>query len=489
MNEEDLPFNLETTDKEIDNNLVSHEEEAGFFRKAWKWLTEDKEKLGSIIFLSLFIILIIVLAALNLNLGEIMSNIIDWFYDKLTIWGIYLGVFLISIFGNFTVIFPVPYTLALIAVAQEDYILWYHILIMGLFAGAGAALGETSAWLLGKASKNVIKDGMEKQVARAQKWIDKGIAPIMILLFAATPLPDDAILIFIGLLGYALWKTVIWCFLGKIILTSFTGLIAKFIGDTNTGQVILRLFGLTDQKTPAWQSALTWIGTIVLIGVIIFVDWGDVWNKLTRSMLKRKYSFLVKTDITQQQPTMVALTSDLAPETGVPVTSDSTLWQCVLQDEKEEHPNYFDFYTVSYVLGKSANILLEPGWYEKFENNVLEKRFLKTNHYKLQKIITGKETPEEDEETQDMQDDIADKMMYVSFNSMHPETNKNYKIGFLLERLPEDKLKIKCISEREALAIKSFKSVHSELVLSKLVLLLNNLSDNPESVKKATVAF
>jgi len=223
-------------------------EKKPFFKRAWEWLTKDKQRLASIIFLFLFVVLIIVLAALRLNLGEIMGNIVYWFYNtRLGMWGIFIGVFVISIFGNFTIIFPVPYTLALVAIVTDNSIPidWWHIIIMGLFAGAGASIGEVSAWFLGKASKNVIEDGMEKQVARAQRWIDKGLAPLIIFLFAATPLPDDAILVFIGLLGYALWKTVIWCFVGKIVLTTGTGFAAKYLAQTAFGEKILWLFGLT----------------------------------------------------------------------------------------------------------------------------------------------------------------------------------------------------------------------------------------------------
>ena len=99
-------------------------EEKHPLKRFWHWLTADKERLGSIIFILLFVVLIVVLAALDKNMGEIMENIVGWFEGKVGIWGIYLGVFVISIFGNFTVIFPVPYTLALVTVATRPEISW-----------------------------------------------------------------------------------------------------------------------------------------------------------------------------------------------------------------------------------------------------------------------------------------------------------------------------------------------------------------------------
>ncbi|MFW9924740.1 MAG: hypothetical protein ACFFDW_15775, partial [Candidatus Thorarchaeota archaeon] len=196
-NFETNPQNTEETVKgkkldDVESNLVlSSEQIKNPFKRFWKWLTVDKGRLLSIIFLFLFVVLIVVLACLNLDIGGLMTNIVDWFEANLSIWGIYLGVFIISVFGNFTVIFPVPYTFVLVSVASRDYINIWNVLLMGLFAGAGAAIGEAVSWTLGRASKNVIKDSMEKQVNRAQRWIDAGLAPIMILIFAATPLPDD----------------------------------------------------------------------------------------------------------------------------------------------------------------------------------------------------------------------------------------------------------------------------------------------------------
>ena len=71
-------------------------------------------KYGGIIFITLIITLFLSLAFVNINFGQWLANTVMWFYRKFGEIGIYLGVFTISIFGNFTIIFPVPYTIALI---------------------------------------------------------------------------------------------------------------------------------------------------------------------------------------------------------------------------------------------------------------------------------------------------------------------------------------------------------------------------------------
>ena len=56
----------------------------------------------------------------------------------------YLGAFIISIFGNFTILLPVPYTLTIYAFGAT-----LNPLLLGLVCGLGATIGEFSAYILG----------------------------------------------------------------------------------------------------------------------------------------------------------------------------------------------------------------------------------------------------------------------------------------------------------------------------------------------------
>ncbi|MHA1837454.1 MAG: VTT domain-containing protein, partial [Candidatus Heimdallarchaeota archaeon] len=384
---DDIETKKTNSDIDLSDNNVTRDfevvEDKPPLKRFWHWLTKDKERLGSIIFISLFIILIIVLASLDMNFGEIMVNIVNWFEGtRLGLWGIFLGVFLISIFGNFTIIFPVPYTLALVTVATRDYIGWWQILVMGIFAGAGASIGETSAWLLGKASKKVIENSMEKQVSRAQNWIDRGLAPLIIFLFAATPLPDDAVLVFIGLLGYSLWKTIIWCFFGKIVLTAGTGLAAKYLAGTPFGTKIFWLFGLTAEggvgdPPPTWLSAIIWIASMLIIGLLLFVDWTEIWNWLTRTTQKGKYKKLVEIDqngITASTPNELVESKDYTPK-QIKMQKEASFWQCVIKIKENDYPDYYDFYTLSYIVGQQSNVQLKADWFENLNKNISDEKF------------------------------------------------------------------------------------------------------------------
>ncbi len=485
-------------EKTLEIPVENQTKKIGFFRKIWEWATKDKARIGSLIFIFLFIVIIIILAIFGTNLGDILSRIIDWFEDKIGLMGIFIGVFIISIFGNFTVIFPVPYTFALVAIATRDYVKFYHIIIMGLFAGAGAAIGETSAWLFGKASKQVIEEGMEKQVNQAKKWIEKGLAPLIIFIFAATPLPDDAVLIFIGLLGYSLWKTLIWCFLGKIILTTFTGLFTKLFVETSFGEKLLWLFGLSSENgeisvpdPKIWQSALVWFISIILIGIILFIDWSEIWNKITSIFYKRKIIKLLDLSETQK---LDENKIKGAKGTSVAFILEDHFWQCSTYDKKmsfnseidlEKNLNYFGLLSVSYAVNKPIAVHTEIFWYDKVKLDENSGFPFTITHNNIWQMKSPNENNIDEDILQNKK--LPSKSELISIWLKDTRFKKEFNFNYLVER-ENDRIRIDCIGENEAKAIKLIKKFSRELVLSKLINYLEQLEKHGEKVTKLTIS-
>ncbi|MHA2314782.1 MAG: hypothetical protein ACXACF_05790 [Candidatus Hermodarchaeia archaeon] len=117
-----------------------------------------------LVFVTFFVILLIIPLLIGLSVIDIMNAIIQWSQLAFGTLGIYIGVFLISIFGNFTVIFPVPYLLVLLLIVVN----WSNFtlidgLILGLVVGAGAAIGETTAWLLGRTQTQSLEESATGQ--------------------------------------------------------------------------------------------------------------------------------------------------------------------------------------------------------------------------------------------------------------------------------------------------------------------------------------
>ena len=94
---------------------------------------------------------------------------------------------------------------------------------VGILAGAGAALGEMTGYGLGygihRARKRITKKGVSKKWAGILKrWFHKKLGIVIIVLFAATPMPDDIIGIFCGLVRYDIRKFFVAMLIGKTLL-------------------------------------------------------------------------------------------------------------------------------------------------------------------------------------------------------------------------------------------------------------------------------
>lgn len=134
----------------------------------------------------------------------------------------YAGAFLISIFGNFTIFFPVPFTITIYAFGAT-----LNPLLLGFACGLGSTLGEFSAYLVGAGGRKVVEDRYEERLESARLLIERhGMA--IIFLFALLPLPDDVVLIPLGMMRYDLKKALIAAFLGKLSMCTIVAYAGRF---------------------------------------------------------------------------------------------------------------------------------------------------------------------------------------------------------------------------------------------------------------------
>jgi uncharacterized membrane protein YdjX (TVP38/TMEM64 family) len=128
--------------------------------------------------------------------------------QKLAAYG-YLGIFLISIIANATVILPVPgvaLTFTLGAV--------FNPLGVALASAAGASLGELTGYLAGFSGEGIIPHNRTYQ--RIHEWTARhGSWVILVLAFIPNPLFDLAGAA-AGALRMPLVKFLFWAFLGKL---------------------------------------------------------------------------------------------------------------------------------------------------------------------------------------------------------------------------------------------------------------------------------
>jgi membrane protein YqaA with SNARE-associated domain len=133
----------------------------------------------------------------------------------------YLGLFIVSVVGNATVLLPVP---SLAATFITGGIL--NPLFVGIVSGAGMAIGELSGYLAGYGGGAIIAAEDQERYQRLENWMRRyGALTIFVLSAIPNPLFDLAG-IAAGALHYPLWRFLLVCFLGKTL----KGLVLAFAG-------------------------------------------------------------------------------------------------------------------------------------------------------------------------------------------------------------------------------------------------------------------
>jgi membrane protein YqaA with SNARE-associated domain len=147
-----------------------------------------------------------------MNIELLIQEFIKWSQKFVTDWG-YPGLFLVNFIAAASVVLPVP-SFILVFIFGGILNPW----LVALVASAGNALGELSGYVIGVGGKKVIERNHRKWLERTKAWIEKhGIFPIIIL-FGATPLPDDITGILGGVIKYDWKKFLLAVFIGKMIL-------------------------------------------------------------------------------------------------------------------------------------------------------------------------------------------------------------------------------------------------------------------------------
>ena len=127
----------------------------------------------------------------------------------------YFGIFLINLISSATIIFPLPSS---IIVFGAPRLFSMNPFLIGLSAALGCVIGELTGYVLGLGGRKVIEKKYKKTIKKTEKLFHKYGGFWIIILFAATPLPDDIVGIVGGTLKYPIKKFFVASFIGKLIL-------------------------------------------------------------------------------------------------------------------------------------------------------------------------------------------------------------------------------------------------------------------------------
>jgi membrane protein YqaA with SNARE-associated domain len=210
-----------------------------------------------------------------LQFTDIIQQLIEWMERFAFQYG-YFGIFLISLVGALAIFFPIPYTVVIFTLGGlkvgEAWV--FEPVWIAIAAGIGSAFGEFSGYLVGFGGRRVIGERYKKKMEFLMKLFDR-FGPIVIFLFALTPLPDDLLFIPLGVIRYSLIRALIPALIGKICMNFIVA-----YGGRLSNEIIEHVFGVKSD----WVAALIGMVVALVFSIIVFVimfkvDWEKLFEK------------------------------------------------------------------------------------------------------------------------------------------------------------------------------------------------------------------
>ncbi len=144
--------------------------------------------------------------------AALVTAFLEWSEYMIVNFG-YLGVFLVSVASTVTIFLPVPGFLFILAASP-----FLNPYLLGIVSGAGMAIGEVTGYMIGKGGSTALRKKDKKWIKKGEKWFTEGRGFIFIVIFAATPLPDDITGIVGGMFNYDVKRFLLAAFIGKTVM-------------------------------------------------------------------------------------------------------------------------------------------------------------------------------------------------------------------------------------------------------------------------------
>lgn len=234
---------------------------------------------------ALTMILILIYWAIILIFSDLTGPFVALYYwiQGLSVLIGYPGAFLVSLIGNVTVLFPFPYiaVLFLLGGASGGPLGPYYFdpWLLGIFGGVGATIGEMTGYLLGRFGSNYIEN---EQTSGFLKFIQKypRTTPIMIWFLAITPLPDDVLVIPLGIAKYPWRKVLIPQLIGK---TMFLIAIA-WAGRLGLSWLASIIIGDPTSAITKSIEVIALLALVIGIYFVLRVNWLKILDRLSPNL-------------------------------------------------------------------------------------------------------------------------------------------------------------------------------------------------------------
>jgi uncharacterized membrane protein YdjX (TVP38/TMEM64 family) len=186
-----------------------------------------------------------------------------WFWlNNLVITYGYIGAFIVCLIGNVSIIFPIPFALVVYSFGAT-----LNPTLLGIVCGIGSTIGEMSSYLIGRGSRKIFERRYGARLDAVEKLIDKN-GSFIVFLVALLPIPDDLLLIPLGMIKYSATKTLFAMLIGKTTLCIVLAYAGAYSFDS-----------IKDLFTTGGVTEVTTL--ILLAGIIIAlikIDWTKMLN-------------------------------------------------------------------------------------------------------------------------------------------------------------------------------------------------------------------
>lgn len=222
------------------------------------------------------IILIIALLVLGLAIttvpfvATIYARLTDS-WTKLAVEYGYFGAFAAALIGSTSVTVFFPYTIIVFFLATQGLNPFY----LGLLMGLGAGFGQMVGYGIGRWGSNWFHRRKPETYDAMERILHErpGMITFFLIVFGSTPLPDDLILIPLGMLRYPWWKAWLPSTVGKIVAGMLVTYSSVFISRSLDTSVAAGASGIVSQFAT--------VASLGLIGYVMFrLDWTKIMHRL-----------------------------------------------------------------------------------------------------------------------------------------------------------------------------------------------------------------
>lgn len=180
-------------------------------------ITEKTKRIvGATIILSLFIVWVVLLYKISPT--EIVAF--------LGIENSYALVFALGVIGGTSILFPLPYYLAVFTLGAAGL----NPFLLGILTGTGVMLGDSTSYLVGYSGREILPQKINSVLNKVYAWCSKKpswiIYTFLYLYSSIMPIPNDVLVVPLGLARYPYFKVIIPLWLGNMtfdILVAFAG--------------------------------------------------------------------------------------------------------------------------------------------------------------------------------------------------------------------------------------------------------------------------